>query len=472
MSLTAPREFTIEEGQALRFPIEATSTPRSTAVTLKVNSVLLDGSGGFNATYNGQPGTVAPGQPTGIVTLTGTGAAGADFAFTPACGQARATPYDIVVSATNQDCKRKSVSDVFRVTVVRAPGPNTITGDRQVCVPGAGVRTYSAGGPVPASYRWRVQGGTLVGANTGASVQVQWGNTPGSGRLVVTGFSALGCATDSAVALVTLRAAPAITLTPAAASICQGASVTLQAAVAGASSAQTYTWTGGGQTFTGASITVSPSVTTTYTIISVDPTAGDACASTGQVTVTVAPPPVAVAGPALSLCSGLSGQLGATPIAGIQYRWSPAEGLSDPTIANPTITLTNTTGAPRTISYTLTATAGASCQSTATVAVTVNPAAVATSGTALTLCSGAPGQLGAAPVAGTTYLWSPATGLNNPAIANPHRHADQYDQRGYQPDLHPDRHYCQRLRRHGHRNRDGEPGRGGVRLAASRHLLG
>ena len=420
LSLTAPREFTIEEGQALRFPIEATSTPRTTAVTLKVNSVLLDGSSGsFNATYNEQPGTVAPGQPTGIVLLTGTGAAGADFAFTPACGQARATPYDIVVTATNQDCKRKSVSDVFRITVTRAPGPGTLTGDRQVCVPGAAPRTYAAGGPVPASYRWRVQGGTLLGAATGASVQVQWGNTPGTGRLVVTGFSALGCPTDSAVALVDLRPAPALILTPAAASICQGASVRLEAAVAGAPAGQTYTWTGGGQTLTGSAITVRPGATTTYTVTSTASAASDACASTEQVTVTVAPLPVAVAGPALSLCSGLSGQLGTAPVAGVQYRWSPTDGLSDATIANPTIALTNTTSTPRTITYILTATTDPGCQSTSTVAVTVNPAAVATPGPALTLCSGTTGQLGAAPVAGTTYLWSPATGLSNPAIVNP-----------------------------------------------------
>jgi gliding motility-associated-like protein len=418
LALTGPRSFTIEEGQPLTFPIAAISTPATTAVTVKVNSVLLDGSGGYNTTYNGQPGTVAPGQRTGIVSLTGTGAAGANLSFTPRCGDARATPYDVVVTATNLDCKRKSVSEVFRVTVTRPAGPNILTGDRRVCVPGSLQRTYTAGGPVPASYRWRVQGGTLVGATTGASVQVQWGATAGQGRLVVVGYSALGCPTDSAVAQVELRPAVALTLTPTASSICQGSSVTLQAALADAPAGQPYTWTGGGQTFTGASITVTPSVTTTYTVTSVS-TVADACPSTSQITVVVTPVPVAVAGPSLTLCSGVSGQLGTAPVTGVQYHWSPADGLSDASIANPTILLTNTSTTSRTQTYTLTATAGPSCQSTATVAVIVNPAAVATPGAALTLCSGVSGQLGAAPLAGTTYVWSPAAGLSNPAIANP-----------------------------------------------------
>ena len=422
LTLTAPRSFTIEEGQPLSFAIAATSTPNATPVTLRVNSVLLDGdgdgSGGYNAAFNGQPGVVATGQPTGLVSLTGTGAAGADFTFTPRCGDARATPYDIVVTATNQDCGRRSVSDVFRVTVTRGPGPNALLGDARVCVPGSLPRTYSAGGPVPASYRWRATGGTLLGSATGPGVQVQWGAASGTGRLVVVGYSALGCPTDSAVRLVELRPAAPVNITAGANSICLGASTTLDAAVAGAPASQTYTYTGGGQTLSGARVTVSPTETTTYTVTSLDP-ASDACPSTGQITVTVTPFPLALTGPALTLCAGVSGQLGAPPVAGVAYQWSPATGLSNPNIANPTLTLPNAGGTALTATYQLRATTGPGCASTASVAITVNAAAVAVTGPALTLCSGTTGQLGTAPVPGTRYRWSPAEGLSDPAAANP-----------------------------------------------------
>ena len=54
-------------------------------------------------------------------------------------------------------------------------------------------------------------------------------------------------------------------------------------------------------------------------------------------TISVAPPPVADAGPDLSIVSGKSVTLAATGEAGadIRYRWSPAEGLSNPDILNP-----------------------------------------------------------------------------------------------------------------------------------------
>jgi gliding motility-associated-like protein len=415
---TTPRTYTVAEGQPLRFPIEATALPAGTPVTVRVNSVLLDGSGGFVATYNGLPGTRSAGQFTGVVSHSGVGAAGAEFTFTPRCGDARATPYDIVVTATTPDCKGKSISDVFQVLVTRPPGPSSLAGDRQVCVPGSALRSYTAGGPTSASYRWRVQGGAVVGAATGSGVQVQWGTTAGTGRLVVVGYTALGCPTDSVIALVDLTQAPQIAVTTSATTICAGASTQLQAALAGAPAGQVYTWTGGEQTLEGASITVSPATTTTYTVTTAS-LGTDACPGIGQVTVVVTPNPVALVGPALTLCAGSTGQLGGAPVAGVQYQWSPAEGLSNATSANPTISLSNATDAPRLLTYTLTATAGPGCQSTAAVAVTVNPAVVAAAGPDRSLCANQTATLGAPARPGYTYRWSPATGLSDATVAEP-----------------------------------------------------
>jgi gliding motility-associated-like protein len=157
--------------------------------------------------------------------------------------------------------------------------------------------------------------------------------------------------------------------------------------------------------------------TQTYTLTVTNAATG--CASTGTVAVTVNPAAVAVAGAAVAFCAGGTGQLGAAAVAGYRYSWSPTTGLSSTTAANPTVTLTNTTGAPITQVYTLTVTNATGCVNTATVAVTVNPIPVALAGAALTLCSGSSATLGAAPVAGLSYSWSPTTGLSSSTVANP-----------------------------------------------------
>lgn len=55
---------------------------------------------------------------------------------------------------------------------------------------------------------------------------------------------------------------------------------------------------------------------------------------------------VANAGSDLSLCSQTQGQLGSSPLPNYSYSWTPTEGLSNPNIANPTVSLENNTGAP------------------------------------------------------------------------------------------------------------------------------
>ncbi|RZK61015.1 MAG: gliding motility-associated C-terminal domain-containing protein [Hymenobacter sp.] len=159
-------------------------------------------------------------------------------------------------------------------------------------------------------------------------------------------------------------------------------------------------------------------VTQTYTLTVTN--AATSCAGTSTVAVTVNPLPVADAGPAVALCSGSTGQLGAAAVVGVGYSWSPATGLSSSTVANPGVSLMNTTGTPIIQTYTLTATNTATnCVNTSTVVVTVNPLPVAAPGAASTICSGGTAQLGAAAVAGFSYSWSPATGLSSATVANP-----------------------------------------------------
>lgn len=63
--------------------------------------------------------------------------------------------------------------------------------------------------------------------------------------------------------------------------------------------------------------------------------------------------PVANSGPDRNICSGLSTSIGFFPIAGQSYQWTPSTGLSNDTIANPILTLTNEGDTEYSVTYTL-----------------------------------------------------------------------------------------------------------------------
>ncbi|MDO7884433.1 gliding motility-associated C-terminal domain-containing protein [Hymenobacter sp. CA2-7] len=407
-----PRDYTIEAGSTLTIPITATQADGH-PLAMTLNSVLLDGAGGYNATLDGDPGTVAPGNPTGTAVVSGaTGVVTGNFVFATSCADARATPYDVAFTVKDNGCAGKTVADVLHITVVKPKGPTAISGDLLVCGLNA-TRSYTASGGTTPTVSWRVVGGTIVGSPTANPVQVQWG-AAGTGTLVARGRSQYGCPSDSVTRTITISQTATLTATGNL-SICRGSSTTLT--VAGGTAP--YTVSGGPSVITGAGpFTISPTATTTYTITGA--AASNTCGATGQVTVTVLPSPAANVGPAApSTCSGVAIALGAAPVSGSTYSWSPGTGLSSSTVANPTLTLSNTTSAPTTATYTLTETNTTGCQTTNTVTVTVNPLPVAVAGAAATICPGSSAQLGAAPVAGYTYSWSPGTGLSSTTVANP-----------------------------------------------------
>ncbi|MBK9378443.1 MAG: hypothetical protein IPM86_09490 [Saprospiraceae bacterium] len=130
-------------------------------------------------------------------------------------------------------------------------------------------------------------------------------------------------------------------------------------------------------------------------------------------------PPAANAGAAVTkTCTqNVNGaQIGTAPVAARSYLWSPTAGLSSSSISNPIANPLNTT------TYTLTVTnTNNGCTATDQVVVTVNTTVpTANAGTDKTKCANSPAvQIGTAPVAGMSYIWSPTTGLSSGTIANP-----------------------------------------------------
>ncbi|MCF7834823.1 T9SS type A sorting domain-containing protein [Candidatus Gracilibacteria bacterium] len=200
---------------------------------------------------------------------------------------------------------------------------------------------------------------------------------------------------------------PTGTITPPQ-SICAGSSATLTA-----TGGVTYLWSPGGATT--ASITVSPSVTTTYSVII---TGTNGCSITLSSVVTVNPLPTFTSiGSNSPLCEGSTLNLYATANTGSTYDWtgpnSFTSNLQNPSISNVTILNAG--------NYTVTATLNGCTASTSTGVVINTPPTLTVSGSS-SVCSGSTIYLFANGSSGSTYSWTGPNGfsssLQNPIISN------------------------------------------------------
>jgi hypothetical protein len=185
-----------------------------------------------------------------------------------------------------------------------------------------------------------------------------------SGAFIVNGTDANGCVNADTVN-VTVNALPSVSALSTPAAVCAGDS-----AVISASGASSYLWTS--LSSTNSSETVSPSATTSYTVVGTDSLTG--CADSTSVTVAVNDnPTVAVAGD--SICANNCSQYNAVVTGGnpgYTYTWSPATGLNSTTVANPVACLSVTT------CHTVVVTDTNGCVGSVTACVFVNPAPVVT----------------------------------------------------------------------------------------------
>lgn len=200
------RNLQVEEGQLLQFPITATDPDRQ-PLTMTVSSVLLDGIGPLEATFNGQAGSLAGTRAVGAVTVTGIGAVTGMFRLEARCGLARTAPYDVTVTVSDEACGSSTIATVFRLTVVRPRLLLRVQGDSVVCA--GNVATYSAIGPQLGQYRWVAHGGQVVGSVTGRSVQIRWAAL-GARTVAVSGSLPGGCLTDSVAQQVAVGNGPIV----------------------------------------------------------------------------------------------------------------------------------------------------------------------------------------------------------------------------------------------------------------------
>ena len=137
------------------------------------------------------------------------------------------------------------------------------------------------------------------------------------------------------------------------------------------------------------------------------------CVFSDTVNVFVNPLPVADAGVDAWICPGDNIQLGAS--GGVAYTWSPSTGLSNPNIADPTTTLTDT------VIYSVEVVSSDGCINYDTVTVFVNQTVPTQAGNDTLICFGDSITIGGSPTAvnGTSFQWSPAALVSDASIANP-----------------------------------------------------
>ncbi|NDK54596.1 Ig-like domain-containing protein [Pontibacter fetidus] len=302
------------------------------------------------------------------------------------------------------------VSSPTTFTVYENLAANAISGTAQLCAGSSATYTAPSG---YTNYNWSVPAsvGTITAGQGTRTVTIGFAATA-SGNVTLNLNAANACSKiSSASFVVDVKPKPVVSIVAIAPEICVGGSATLTA-----SGADSYVWSGNGVTTgtTGASITVSPTATTTYTAIGTT----NGCESEAKtITIVVNPLPIVSIG-ALNAeyCSSDT----AVPLTGSPSGGSFRVLQSGNEVASGASFDPSALGAGNyIIEYTYTD--GKSCTNTTTKAVTVKQQPTISLTNDLEICFGSSATLNA--TGADSYSWSPATGLSATTgasvIANP-----------------------------------------------------
>lgn len=384
---TTLNSFTVVEGETLCFDF-GFDDPNNDSVVLTVNGDI------FDASITNPPATIDT-PAIGLDTVS------AQFCWTTGCGQAQTLPYQFSASVTDNGCPPKTTNEVYLITVVPYPAPDTLFGPIVICQ--NDTATYTTQLITDATYNWTITGGTVIGSS-GNQATILW-TSPGTGNVSVTATSLAGCESLPIDLDVTVISSPSVDA-GGDQFICNGDSVQLGGSPTGPIGAS-YQWAPNTNIDdnTLSNPSVYPSSSTDYIVIV---SVGGVCDGRDTVTVTVGTVSMD-AGQDSTICFGDSLQLQAT--GGVTYSWTPSTGLSDPTIPDPIAQPDSTT-----VYYVDIADASA-CSGVDSVIVTVTPLPTISISNDTTICEGDCAQLLA--TGGGSYDWSPALSLSDPTITNP-----------------------------------------------------
>lgn len=340
-----------------------TGCTNTSQVTVTVNNLPT-------VTASASSATICAGQSTN---LTGSGAntytwnpgslSGSPVSVSPSGN----TTYTVVGTNTTTGC-----TNTAQVAITVNPSP-TVTATSSVpaiCIGQSATLTGSGA----TSYLWN------PGAISGSPITVTPVTTT---TYTVTGTGVNGCTSTSQVTL-NVNPVPVVTASPAGGSICAGSNISVTM-----SGANSYSWNPGA--LTGTTQVLSPSSTTTYTVIGSN---ASGCNDTLQFTVTVNSVPVVTATASSSaICVG--GSVTLTASGSNTYLWQPGNIAGSSVSVSPVSTTT----------YTVTGTDASGCSDTDQITVTVDPLPVVTlSAAPNVVCEGQTINLTAG--GGSSYVWN------------------------------------------------------------------
>jgi gliding motility-associated-like protein len=269
------------------------------------------------------------------------------------------------------------------ITVNQTP---TVTVNSPTICSGSNATLTASGNPGGGSYLWS-NGATTASITVSPSASASYSVT----------YTSNTC-TASATSNITVNPIPTVSISPS--TICAGQSTTVTATPSPGGG--TYTWNNAQTTN---AITVSPSLTTTYTVLY----SLNGCITTGTSIVTVNPIPT-VNVSSESICSGETATITATPNpVGGTYSWANNSSTTNSITVSPTATTIYA------VTYSLNGCNSPAASGTVTVnaipTVTVNSPSI---------CEGQSATLTATPsVAGGTYLWAPNGQTTNSITVTP-----------------------------------------------------
>ena len=308
-------------------------------------------------------------------------------AFAPAHTYTQAGEF--AVSMVMTDVYGCAQADTASILITSLPGPNASIAPIGPICPGGSVQLEASDGD---QWEWFPATGL---SNTTVQNPIATPDSAMTYFVVVTS----DCGMDTASVDIVFADPQGMALPDTA--VCLGNGI-----IIGASGGVAYQWSPAGSLNdpTSANPLATPLETTTY---AVEITTADGCQLVDSITVyVVLEPPLPVLADT-AICTGASVQLSG-PDA-VTYLWQPAGSLSDPQVQSPVATPTTPT------LYTVLASnlCGSIVDSVFVDLVTV----VASAWPDTLICPGNPVVLGAS--GGTSYQWSPGTGLSSTTVANP-----------------------------------------------------
>ncbi len=389
-TITAP-SFTTNANPATLCPSVTTTYTASTTNSLgctHTRTITIVVSPSPTVSISPSSSTICAGMSE---TLTASGASSYQWSSSTSTTTSSSNPLIVTPTVTTTytvvGTNAEKCADTETITITVNPTP-TLSGVSSATICKGASVSYTAGGA--SSYTW-------TSASSSSTLNPIVFTPTITTAYTLTGVNAFGC-TTTLLFTITVLPTPTVTASASVYTICAGQSSTLTAG-----GAANYTWTTPSGTTSVNPITVTPSVTTTYTVTGL--LQGSPCPVTQTITITVKPTPTVSISGSTVICIGDCNIL--TASGGGTYSWSPGGQTTSTICAGAGVS-----------SVVVTGTNGCTATKTINVIMGTTPTITATA-SIYTICAGATTTLTAGGASSYTWTAPGYTSTSNPVVVSP-----------------------------------------------------